>query len=725
MQRVKNSLLPGLAAFAALAIVPATAATRISSFAGPANGGGYLDGSGTAVKFSAPRGVAVCPSGDIFVADTGNHVIRRTTPEGLTTTLAGKAGDPGSADGTAGARFNLPRGIAADSACNLYVTDSGSHLIRRISSGGAVTTIAGAAGQAGGADGRAEARFNRPGDLIIDSTGVLFVADTGNHTIRRIAADGEVTTFAGVRGVSGILNGTGTGASFNSPTSIAMDAAGIIYIGDSLNRRIRRITAGAVVDDLLPSGVQVGSVIDVAVGPDGRVYWTDGERGVVQRFNTAVETVAGTSFTRGHADGAGAAARFNEPASIAAAPDGSFVIAEAGNHVLRRMRADVVSTVVGSAPLPGTDDGIGAQARFVYPGGVAFDRAGNLYVGEQNRVRRIAPDGTTTTITGRSGESGVIDGPRESARLESTQYIAADDQGNIYTSEFWRHVVRKISPDGSVSTFVGRLDQPGTTDGDSSVARIKNPRGLAVDTAGNLYVGDAGNGAIRKVTPAGVVSTLASSAGAIMNLTIDDQGNLYYGDEPSRVRRVTPAGEVTTIFTLPQTVGEPRIARQSDGTVYVVDVNRHSIRRFTPAGQYDLYAGRDESPGNQDGSLEDGRFFLPRGMAVSPDGRLFVADTFNHAIRVLDEREPVTIDSFTATPRNIEQGGQSTLAWTSRNGTSADIQPGIGAVPLSGSIAVSPEFSTTYTLTVRGANGSVSARATVTLPGTRRRGVRR
>jgi len=270
----------------------------VNNLAGSAGLAGNANGTGSAARFSAPRGLAVDAQGNVYVADTNNHTVRKITPTGAVTTLAGTAGLSGSVDGAgAAARFNAPRGIAVDAAGNVYVADTGNHVIRFITPAGAVSTLAGLAGSPGAINGTAaESRFSSPGALAVDFSGNLYVADTGNHTLRRITPAGAVSLLAGAAGVAGSTNGGAALARFNSPGGLACDGAGVLYVADTGNQLLRKIT---------PAGV--------------------------------VSTLAGSAGVSGTASGTGANARFNAPAGVATDPDGFNVyVADSGNHAIRR-----------------------------------------------------------------------------------------------------------------------------------------------------------------------------------------------------------------------------------------------------------------------------------------------------------------------------------------------------------------------------------------------------
>ncbi len=305
----------------------------VGNFAGATESS--IDGPLALAGFKSPTGLAVDGNGNMFVADTGNHVIRKITPAGVVSTLAG-SGIVGFADGIGpAATFNSPNGVAVDNSGNVFVADTGNHAIRRITRAGAVSTWAGN-GVSGFIDGAGTtASFNAPSGVAVSSTGDVFVADTFNNAIRKITPNGIVSTFSG-SGIAGFDNGTGRAASFNQPSGIAMDSNGNVFVADASNYAVRKIT---------PVG--------------------------------AVSTFAGNRDF-GFTDGVGTEARFNNPKGVALDSSGNVFVADTGNHGVRRISpSGVVSTLAGDGPVglillrPG---------RLTLPGGLAVGASGEIFV---------------------------------------------------------------------------------------------------------------------------------------------------------------------------------------------------------------------------------------------------------------------------------------------------------------------------------------------------------
>jgi sugar lactone lactonase YvrE len=239
----------------------ATPAGVVTTLAGAAGAPGGDDGTGSNARFSLPAGAAIDDADTIYIADKMNHTIRTVTANGKVATLAGTAGVPGSTDDMgAAARFNMPSAVAVDGSGTVYVADSGNHTIRKVTADGAVSTVAGAAGTAGSGDGVA-ALFKFPSGIAIDPAGNMYVADTGNNTIRKIAPDGEVSTVAGAAGMADAVDGSGSEARFSAPTSLVLDSKGDLYVIDSGNSTIRKVMSDGTTTTIAGTAHQVGIVL--------------------------------------------------------------------------------------------------------------------------------------------------------------------------------------------------------------------------------------------------------------------------------------------------------------------------------------------------------------------------------------------------------------------------------------------------------------------------------
>jgi len=640
----------------------------ITTFVGNAVALDHSDGTGSNARFFNPTGIAVDSAGTIYVADGGDHTIRRVTAGGVVTTMAGSSGQAGSVNGTGnGARFVYPYAVAADAAGNLYVTDVGDHTIRKVSAAGVVTTIAGSAGVAGSLDGNGTAaQFNNPQGVAVDAAGNVYVSDTGNSTIRKITVNGAVTTFAGSAGQTGTADGNGSAARFNFPAGLAVDVAGNVYVADHGSSTIRQITSGGTVTTAAGSGGVSGNADGaaasarfdhpsaVSIDANGDVYIIDTSNQTVRKLTIStgnVTTLAGSAGVAGNADGAGIAARFFYPSGIAVTGTGTVYVADTGNHSIRTVTAGVTATLAGGVGRIGVADGVGGEALFAYPAGLTIDSAGTLYVADHNNhtVRKVTAGGAVTTLAGAAGISGSADGQGNAARFNGLTGVAVDASGNVYVADAGNSTIRKITAGGLVSTFAGLAGVAGSSDGVGSAARFNAPQGLAVDSAGNVYVADTNNSTVRKISPSGSVTTIAGVAGQVgasdgpggsarfngpYAVTVDSAGNVYVADFfNATIRKITAGGTVSTVAGLAGQPGDVdgngaaarfnqsyALAADASGNVFVADTYNRAIRKVAIDGTVTTI----------NGPLS--RFFYPQGIAIDASGNLYVADGDNQAI---------------------------------------------------------------------------------------------
>jgi len=431
-----------------------------STFAGSVGVGGFDDGIGTAATFNGPTGIAT-DGANLYITDFS--VIRKIGISTKTVTTISGTHFLGSTDGSASiAVFNAPLSITR-AGTNLYVADTGNNTIRRIAiSDGTVSTIAGKAASNGLANGiGASARFDGPAGITTDGIN-LYVTDSRNDTIRKIViSTGEVSTIAGTSGSSGSADGTGSSASFFRPIGITTDGTNL-YVADTGNETIRKI--------VISSGV--------------------------------VTTIAGTSLNRGSTDGIGPSASFFSPYGITT--DGTnLYVTDASNSTIRKIiiASGAVSTIAGVAGSTGAIDGIGTSARFSSPYGITFDGA-NLYVtdgGNNNTIRKIVvSSGVVSTIAGTAGTTGATDGIGVAASFSQPNGITTDGS-NLYVADEYNCTIRKmVLSTGLVTTLAGSAGQSGSFDGASIVARFNRPKGITANGT-NVYVADLFNQTIRKI----------------------------------------------------------------------------------------------------------------------------------------------------------------------------------------------------------------------------------
>ncbi len=516
--------------------------------AGSAGNSGSADGNGSAATFSSPAGMAFDSAGNLYVVDSGNSTIRKITPNGDVTTLAGSPGVTGSADGLgSNARFLQPWAICVDhNNGNIYVTDVPNNNVRMITPAGNVTTIAGATGVQGTADGiGTNAQFNNPYGIAIDSAGNLYVADKSNNTIRAITPGGSVSTLAGVGTTFGYADGTGGTARLSSPMGIAMDANGDILVADNQNSVIRKVTSAGV-----------------------------------------VTTLAGAYPVSGASDGLGAAATFTSPWAIVVDSNGNVYVADTQNHAIRKITPDGVVTTVSSA--------------FTSVTALAIDSSDVLYVANGRAVEKVTTSGVITLLAGSIGNIGHANGIGAAATFNYIGGLTVDTQGNVYVSDTYNSMVRKIAPDGTVTTIAGSWGNTDLVDGVGTAAAFYDLEGITVAPDGTLFVADLGNCKIRKIAPDTTVTTLAGD---------------YWGGCGDQDGAGTNA-----LFNVPWDI------KYIDGSLYVSDLFNNKVKNIKLDGTVTTFLGSSTYFGTQLGSLTSALSY-PRGIAAGPSNSLFISES--------------------------------------------------------------------------------------------------
>ncbi len=685
---VVNSSNGGKVTSSSATITGSTTPYSTSTLAGSPTRGS-ADGTGSVARFSNPIGAAADAAGNLYVADQSNHTIRKITAAGVVTTFAGSAGANQNVDGALSvARISFPTGVTVAPSGEIYLTNNS--FVRKIT-GGTVSTVAGAS-TTGALDGTGTAaRFNNPARLVADAIGNIYVADTNNHAIRKITPGGVVTTLAGSLAVSGNSNstdGTGATARFNFPRGILLQADGSLLVVDTNNSCIRQVTAAGVVTTFsgLPgtSGTADGTSgasgtarfsfpQDIATDGAGNLYVSDGAH-TIRRIDNAgnVTTLAGLAFNIGFTDNStGSAARFNSPRGLAWMGNGHLGVVDGQSNTVRYVGTTGDVTTIAGVP-PGAVDGTGSAARFFLPEGIVFDGAGNLYVTDSNNraIRKVTTAGVVTTFSGALTPSfgSSIDGPAGAARFIFPRGLARDPAtGVLYV--FDQGTIRKIATDGSVSFLAGsNTGATGTTDGTGNAARFGSTGFIALAPSGDLYVTDSNNHTIRRVTTAGVVSTVAGVAASAntvdgslasgaasspvrfsspQGIAIDATGNIYVAQNSGNViRKIDTAGNVTTLAGLlnnsSQIDGAAPFSRMGsiasalaigpDGNLYTGGTGG-AIYRITPTGTITTIVGAAFSTGSTDASGSAARFDYAAGIAFASDGTLYIADRNNGTIR--------------------------------------------------------------------------------------------
>ncbi len=574
-------------------------------------------------------------------------------------TVAGNA-DVGDGAAATAAQLRSPFGVAVDGSGNVYIADHDNDRIRKVdTSTGNISTVAGTGTPGFSGDGAAatSAQLNLPYGVAVDDSGNIYIADHDNHRIRKVdASTGNISTAAG-GGPSLGDGGAATSAQLRFPRDVAVDSSGNLYIADTRNYRIRKVDASS------------GNI----------------------------STVAGTATGGFNGDGGAAtSARLALPSGVAVDGSGNLYIADFANHRIRKVDASTgnISTVAGTGTPGFSGDGaVATSAQLDFPSGVAVDGSNNLYIADANnhRIRKVdtSTDNISTVAgTGTRGYSG-DGGAATSARLFSPQKVAVDSSGNLYIVDTFNSLIRKVDASTSnISTIAGRLKSSSSGDGAAATsAQLNYPYGVAVDGSNNLYIADANNNRIRKVTAStGNISTVAgtgahgssgdggAAASAQLNLpsdvAVDSSGNLYIADTFNhRIRKVTAStGNISTVAgtgtagfsgdggaAASAQLNRPfDVAVDNSGNIYIADSLNHRIRTVNTSGNISTVAGTGTIGFSGDGGAATSAQINTSGVAVDGSGNIYIATT--NRIRKVD----------------ASTGNISTVAGTETTGFSGD-----------------------------------------------------
>lgn len=717
-------------------------------------------------------------NGNVIFADTDNQVVSRINPDGTLSVLAGNglAGFSGEGGPARSASLRFPSDAVADAAGNLYIFDSLNYRIRRVTPDGTIATYAGngTPGYSGDGGSALQAEIEPYGKMTIDSSGNLYFTDEYDSVIRRITPAGIISTYAGngqpASGPNNGNNGPATQASLGLiEGAIATDSAGNLYISEDLTNQIREISTTGIITAFAGSGAvgyQDGPAasaefylpLGIAVDPAGNVYVADSNNGVVRKITQAgvVSTIAGTPVFGFSGDGGPAlAATFRFPEGVTVDGNGNIDIEDTGNFRIRAVSpSGTISTIAGDGQFEPTSDGVAAaNASLSGPGFLSFDPSGRLLIPDTGdyTVRRINSDGTVQTIAGTGiqgygeGYEGVFGGPATQTLLGDPIQAVADAKGNIYISDDYASVVYIVTPDGNMNVYAGQIgdSQYGGDNIPATSSALEQPEGLAVDSSGNLYISDPRNNRIRMVSPSGIITTFAGTgkagysgdggpaAQAMLSypqgIAFDTKGDLIIADrENNRLRMVSPNGIITTIAgtgTAASTGnGGPAtsaslnnpfvVSTDSTGDIFLIETGGSTVREISSNGTISLAAGSGQLGfGGDGGPAVEATLGGADGLAADSSGNLYIADFNNNRVREV----LTTTATASATPASLTFLGTSGGLTT--NPQSLALNSNLAGLQLSASTD-SPWIQVPSTISYSQGSFSVSVNPANLAPGT-------
>jgi Cep192 domain 4/NHL repeat len=636
-----------------------------------------------------PAGGAIGPSGDRYIVAVDANRVYKVDSSGNLTVFAGNGTYGFSGDGgpATSASLKFPWAAAVDGAGNVYIADGANGRIRKVDASGTISTVAGngAYGFSGDGGPATSASLDGPTGVAVDGTGNLYIADEGNQRIRKVDTSGTISTVAG-NGTAGFSGDGGPAASTElyDPFGVAIDGAGNLYIADQANQRIRKVDTSGNISTVAGNGTygfsgdggpatsaELFNPFGVAVDGAGNLYIADAYNQRIRKVDTSgnISTVAGNGTAGYSGDGGPAtSASLLDPADVAPDGVGNLYIADSDNSRIRKMDASGnISTVAGyGAAISLGDGGPATSAGLAGPRGVAVDGAGNLYIADTSnqRIRKVDLGGIITTVAGNGtyGFSG-DGGPATSAELSSPFGVAVDSAGNLFIADLSNQRIRKVDISGNISTVAGNGTQGFSGDGGPATsASLWGPTGVAMDAAGNLYIADQSNNRIRKVDTSGNISTVAGNG---------TQGFSGDGGPAASTELYYPYG----------------VAVDGAGNLYIADQANQRIRKVDTSGNISTVAGNGTYGFSGDGGPATSAWLAsPAGVAVDGAGNLYFADFSNQRVREVAgaaSAPAATISPTSLTFGSVPVGTQTTAQTLTL--TSSGIGPlGISAVSASG-----------------------------------------
>ena len=562
----------------------------------------------------AAHSVAVDGSGNLYIADPLSDVVEKVTPGGTLSIIAGTGhfGRPTAGPATS-SNLNHPDAVAVDSSGNVYIADTNNDLVEKVTPGGTLTIFAGngligtpTPGPATSSD------LSSPGDVAVDTSGNVYIADTNNSEVEKVTPGGTLSVIAGT-GTSGAPTpGPATSSKLFKPLGIAVDSSGNVYIADTDNNEVEEVTSGGT-----------------------------------------LSIIAGTGASGAPTPGPATSSKLFDPSGVAVDSSGNVYIADRGNQRTEQVTSGgTLSVIAGTGAVGAPTAGTATSSKLFDPSGVAVDSSGNVYVADETAgvVGKVS-SGTMSIVAGLVDFGPPTAGAATSSELAAPGGVAVDSSGNFYIADTDNNVVVKVTAGGTLSVIAGTGTSGAPTPGPATSSNLASPSGVAVDSSGNLYIADTNNNEIEKVTPGGTLSVIAGTGAT---------------------GAPTPGPATSSKLDKPAAV-----AVDGSGNVYIADNDNNEIEKVTPGGTLSIIAGTGTESTPTPGPATSSDLDNPLGIAVDSSGNVYIADTDNNVVEKVTPGGTLSIIAGTGTNGTLDPrpGDEQRTVRPERSGGRQQRQP--------------------------------------------------
>ncbi len=750
----------------------------LSIIAGTGTTGTPTAGPATSSQLGGPFGIAVDTSGDVYIADANGNRVEKVTPGGTLSIIAGTGtGGAPTAGVAVSSKLNSPYAVAVDSSGNLYIGDYNNHEVEKVTPGGTLSIYAGTGTPGTPTAGLAtNANMGAPDGLVFDSSGDLYVDDYVDHLVYEVTAEtapvftadapGAATvgaaysytfvasgspspTFAVASGslpaeltlnaATGVLSGTPTTSGVSTFTVSATNGGGSVTTG-SLS-----ITSGsspvftADTPFSATTGVAYSYMFAASGSPSPTFAVASGSLPAGLSLNTSTGVLSGTPTGSG---------------TFTVSATNTFGTATSPSITMTALTPDqllVYAGVIGHSGLPTA--GPASTSYLLDPDGIAFDSSGDVYIADtgESEVLEVNPAGTLSVFAGTGTSGAPTPGPATSSELHAPEGLTVDSAGNVYIVDSDNSEIEKVNTSGVLSVVAGNGTAGTPTAGPATSSHLNQPRGVVLDSAGNMYIADTGNDAVEKVNTSGVLSVIAGVPGIsgaptagpassshlsnLCGIAIDSSGNLYIGDNGNDVvEEITASGTLSVIAGIATHAGTPTpgpatsshldnprgVAVDAAGDVFVVDNGNHEVDKISPAGTLAVIAGTGSPGAPTGGTATSSDLYNPQGIGVDSAGNVYIGDTINNLVEKISGTLPLTAPAFTAdapaATATVSMPFTYTFTATGNPAptfslTSGSLPNGLSLNSSTGVLSGTPTTSGVYSFTVSASNtsGSVSS----------------